>query len=260
MSNTIFKSSTVPSVLLTLISALLLAACGGTGDSAAPSQSSAASQTASAEPVADSAKVDAAIEKTPCALVTPEMVATVFDVPVAELEQSQLMSSSCEYTREGDGESLQVSVDVDGVFEDAKSAASRFRSVTAGMSGAEVDRAMAGVREEADRKGDLDTAGKRGAADAIISGSSGSAGIQFEDVEGVGDEARLALTVGAGKLYVRSGNLNFTVAAYSGADMPMPDKITAAAIMNADKQWRSETMPQRKQAAVKLAKAVVASL
>src|SRR3546814_20501525 len=88
------------------------------------------------------------------------------------------------------------------------------------MSGADVDRAMAGVKEKAASEGKLDTAGKK-AADAIVGSASGSAGIQFEDVEGVGDEARFALTVGAGDLHVRAGNLYFTASAYSGPGMQM---------------------------------------
>lgn len=262
MLNTVSRPRTFSSMMLALVSALLLAACGGAIDSAAPSQSSPANQAASSNPVVDSAQVDAAVEGAPCALVTPEMVTTVFDVPAAELEQSQLMSSSCTYTREddADNESLEATVDVEGVYEDVESAASRFRSVTAGMSGAELDHAMTGIKEEAARNGGLDSASKRDAADAIMDSSSSSDGIQSDDVEDIGDEARLALTAGAGKLHVRTGNPYFTVAAYSESDMQMPAKLTPDSIIAADRQWRRETMPQRKPAAVKLAKAVVASL
>src|SRR3546814_6493344 len=98
------------------------------------------------------------------------------------------------------------------------------------------------------------------ASDAIVGSGSGSAGIQFEDVEGVGDEARFALTVGAGDLHVRAGNLYFVASAYAGPGMQMPEKLTGASIIAADKQWRRDTVPQRKDAATKLAKAVVQSL
>src|SRR3546814_10108766 len=70
--------------------------------------------------------------------------------------------------------------------------------------------------------------------------TSGSAGIQFEDVEGVGDEARFALTVGAGDLHVRVGNLYFTTAAYSGATMPMPERLTGSSMLAANKKWRHD--------------------
>src|SRR3546814_2589712 len=94
----------------------------------------------------------------------------------------------------------------------------------------------------------------------LFRSTSGSAGIQFEDVEGVGDEARFALTVGAGDLHVRVGNLYFTTAAYSGATMPMPERLTGSSMLAANKKWRHDTMPQRKEAAIKLARAVVQSL
>src|SRR3546814_72425 len=172
------------------------------------------------------------------------------------------MSSACVYSGENDDETerLDVKVKVSDVDENAEGAASNFRSVTRGMSGADVDRAMAGVKEKAASEGELDTAGKQKAADAIVGSTSGSAGIQFEDVEGVGDEARFALTVGAGDLHVRAGNLYFVASAYAGPGMQMPEKLTGASIIAADKQWRRDTVPQRKDAATKLAKAVVQSL
>src|SRR3546814_4987298 len=74
-------------------------------------------------------------------------------------------------------ERLDVKVKVSDVDESADGAASNFRSVTRGMSGADVDRAMAGVKEKAASEGKLDTAGKK-AADAIVGSASGSAGIQ----------------------------------------------------------------------------------
>src|SRR3546814_7794802 len=75
------------------------------------------------------------------------------------------------------------------------------------MSGADLDRIKANIKEKA--AAELNARGEK-AADAIMGKTSGSAGIQFEDVEGVGDEARFALTVGAGDLHVRVGNLYFT--------------------------------------------------
>lgn len=262
MPNRISTPRAASYAMLALVPALLLAACGGDGDGATSSQSSPASQVASDKPVTDSVHVDAALEKNPCELAPADMVADLFEVPAADLERESSMSSACVYSWENDDETerLDVEVKVSDVDENAERAASNFRSVTRGMSGADVDRAMAGVKEKAASEGKLDTAGKRKAADAIVGNTSGSAGIQFEDVEGVGDEARFALTVGAGDLHVRAGNLYFTASAYSGPGMEMPEKLTGGSIMAADKQWRQDTMPQRKDAAIKLAQAVVQSL
>lgn len=251
-----------PRALLVLVPALMLAACGGSGDSAAPSQPSPASQAASDTPVADSVHVDAAVGKNPCELAPAEMVAGLFDVPATDLQRVPSMSSACTYSWENDDgtERLDATVKVSDVDEDAEGAASNFRSVTRGMSGADVDQAMAGIKDQVASEGGLDSAGKRKAADVVVDGASGSDGIRFEDVEGVGDEARLALTVGAGELHVRAGNLYFIASAYRGPGMQMPDKVTGASIMAADRQWRRDTMAQRKDAAIKLARAVVQSL
>ena len=262
MPNRISTARAASYAMLALVQALLLAACGGNADSAASLQSPPASRAASDKPVGDSVRVDAAIEKKPCELLSAEMVARLFEVPVADLERESSMSSACAYSWENDDETerLDVTVKVSDVGKDAERTASNFRSVTRGMSGADVDRAMAGVKEKAASEGKLDTAGKRKAADAIAGSASGSAGIQFEDVAGVGDEARFALTVGAGELHVRAGNLYFTASAYSGPGMQMPETLTGASIIAADRQWRQDTMPQRKEAAITLAQAVVQSL
>ncbi len=248
--------------MLALAQVLLLAACGGNADNGASSPASPASRAASGEPVADPVHIDAAVGENPCELAPAEMVAGLFGVPVTDLEREPSVSSACAYGWESnDGtERLDVKVKVSDIGEDAGRTASNFRAVTRGMSGAEVDRAMARVKEDAASGGSLGTAGKRGAADAVVGATSGSAGIRFEDVAGVGDEARFALTVGAGDLHVRTGNLYFTVSAYSGPAMEMPERLTGASIMAADRQWRQDTMPQRREAAVALAQAVVQSL
>src|SRR3546814_3947898 len=162
MSNPMSTPRAASYAMLVLAPALLLAACGGNGDSATSSQSSPASQAASDRPVTDSVHVDAAIEKNPCELAPAEMVAGLFGVPAADLERESSMSSACVYSWENDDETerLDVKVKVSDVDESADGAASNFRSVTRGMSGADVDRAMAGVKEKAASEGKLDTAGK----------------------------------------------------------------------------------------------------
>src|SRR3546814_2253176 len=127
------------------------------------------------------------------------MVAALFEVPVAELERESSMSSACVYSWENAGETerLDVKVKVSDVEEDAERAASNFRAVTRGMSGADLDRIKANIKEKA--AAELNARGEK-AADAIMGKTSGSAGIHFEDVEGVGDETRFPLPVGAGTL------------------------------------------------------------
>src|SRR3546814_17874531 len=83
--------------MLALVPALLLAACGGNGDSATSLQSSPASQAASDRPVTDSVHVDAAIESNPCELAPAALVADLFGVPAADLERESSVSSACVY-------------------------------------------------------------------------------------------------------------------------------------------------------------------
>lgn len=241
---------------LALLPALLLAACSG---SEAPAPADDTRPVAPAPgAVAGSTEVEAAVEDAPCTLLTPEIVAAVFDVPVSGLERAHSMSSKCAYSWEGGERTLQASLDVSGVYEDAESAARRFRSATRGMSSEALDDAMQDVAAKA--REELHGAGAKRAADAVA-GTPGSAdGIVFEDVRGVGDEARMAQTVGAGDLHVRAGNLNFVVAAYSGPAMPSPDSFDPGAIMAASNAWRTQTLPERERAATELARAVVASL
>src|SRR3546814_19210490 len=96
------------------------------------------------------------------------MVAGLFGVPAADLERESSMSSACVYSWENDDETerLDVKVKVSDVDESADGAASNFRSVTRGMSGADVDRAMAVVKEKAASDGTTDHPGKK-APDAI---------------------------------------------------------------------------------------------
>src|SRR3546814_17817332 len=79
------------------------------------------------------------------------MVAALFEVPVAELERESSMSSACVYSWENAGETerLDVKVKVSDVEEDAERAASNFRAVTRGMSGADLDRIQANIKEKA---------------------------------------------------------------------------------------------------------------
>src|SRR3546814_5041359 len=110
------------------------------------------------------------------------MVAALFEVPVAELERESSMSSACVYSWENAGETerLDVKVKVSDVEEDAERAASNFRAVTRGMSGADLDRIKANIKEKA--AAELNARGEK-AADAIMGKTSGSAGIQFRSEE-----------------------------------------------------------------------------
>src|SRR3546814_18610711 len=123
--------------MLALVPALLLAACGGSGDSASSSQDARASKAASDRPVTDSANFDAAIEENPCELASADMVAALFEVPVSELERESSISSACVYRLENAAATERL--DVMGIVSDVEMAdqraGSNFHALHRGQQG-----------------------------------------------------------------------------------------------------------------------------
>lgn len=211
---------------------------------------------AGAKPL-NQATFGASMEDKPCEIVTGEMIVAAFGVPADALEQSSYTSANCSYDWEGEERGLSVLIHVNGVHESSQDASDYFQDLTRSMSKAEADDAMATIRAQAEKTGDAETPQEREAADAA-SNEIASGGLQFVDVGNVADEARFATQ--SGELIVRKDNLVFTVSAYHGANMPLPATLNAESIMNASKDWLQETLPQRKEAAVKLAKAAANAL
>lgn len=201
------------------------------------------------------ARFDTAVGENACDLVKPKTVADAFDVPAEDLEQSNYVSSECEYEWEDADASLTATVAVE-VFETADKAAENFEGVTKSMSADEVSDAMSKISDAAEASGDLDSKGEQEAADAASGALSGA--IHFENVEGVGQKARFETNNGT--LYVLEDNLRLRITAFKGPDMPLPDEISAEAMSKAANEWHQETMPERKAQATKLAKDIIAAL
>jgi hypothetical protein len=229
--------------------------------------SKGAAASASAETkteLSDAARYDREIQKKGCEILTPALVAKTFDVPEAELKQQTIMG--CRYSWSGGGEELTASFGSIRAHASEKVAARWFGNATKGMSQAEIAAAMEKVTERAEAKGDLDTTSKRRAATGIGEGivdMAGEGGFQFEDVAGVGSEARIGKH--DGELWVRVENLTFNVAAYKGPPMPQPQvgtdlKAMAEAMKTANMAWIEQTLPQRQAQAAELAKAIIAAL
>lgn len=244
---TIRKPASPGRLAVILTSAVIgLAACG---------DEPAATGNAGADvaPASGSAVVDQAIADKPCEFVTTAMVAQTFGIPAAEVVQENY--SNCTYAWEGSENSLDVSVNMGGVYESAADAERNFRLATRSMTSGEVAEAMDAVRTQAESSGEPGTTGERDAADGV-SNALGSQAIQFADVENVGDAARIKTDTG--ELTVLQDNLVFTISAYYGSgEMPMPEKITAASMMAASKAWTQATFTERREAAVKLAQAAI---
>ncbi len=232
---------------------LTLGGCGGgaTGDAGHVADSAVASQ-----------EKLFTLEDGACGLVTVATLATTFDVPADRIRQGG-SSNICTYSWQADGQTLDVSVHLYRAADSAAKAAERFESSTRGLSGAELDSAMKAVGEEARRQGGLDTQAREAAAGALLGETAGamaggSGGLQFRDVDGIADQARIL--AGNGDVHVRHGNLYFSVGAYHGPQMPPPAQYTPEALLEASRAWQKSIVPEREQAGIALARAAVASL
>lgn len=202
---------------------------------------------------AAAAPFDTSIQDRPCEALTAQMVADVLDVGADRLEQSQPLDALCSYEMEEDGDTLQVEVTLDA-RESVDAAAAYFSAATRSMSREELEEAMKTLQ---DMSAEDESDGQEEVTDGIASGLMQD-GIQFEDVEGVGDEARFEPSNGS--LHLRKGNLLIDLSAFHGPKMPLPDKITSDTIMKAMNAWLQDTMDTRKKQAVALAGAVLADL
>lgn len=242
-------------VLVGASAAALVLLVAGCGNEAATSGAAGGSTAASGK------RFELSLDGDACNFVTAGTLASTFGMPAEEIEQYG-SSSMCMYNWKGDERTLDVTIHLTSVADTAAEAARTFNNATRGISGAELDRAMAAVADQARKSGDLDEAGAA-AADALVGETGkamadGSGGLQFRDVDGLGDQARVL--VDNGDVHVLHGNLYFNIGAYSGPQMPPPSEYTAEAVMKASKAWQASIVPEREEAGIALAHAVIATL
>lgn len=191
-----------------------------------------------------------------CDLLSPTLVAEVLEVSSDSLRQA--LAGGCAYTVTSPDQEVSASLRrlevADGDFDPVGRFALTTRSITKEQA-AEITARMA---EKAAEK--AEKAGKEvPAADDLPPVPA----VTFEDVEGVGDQARLNTTTG--DLHVRAANVLFVVNAFKGPRAPRPAAGGAdakAAIERARKAHAkhiASTMDERRDLAVKLAKAVIAA-
>ncbi|MEN1958338.1 hypothetical protein [Luteimonas changyuni] len=245
------RSSLIPAASTATL-ALLLAGCGGDGAAEAGRADAGGTGVSTSAP----ARFDASLSDSPCSVVTVDTVATVFGLPVGEIEQHE-SAGICLYNWKGDGMVMDATVHVARVAEDAAAAAQHFANVTRGMSGDELGKAMDGISEQARASAGPDSA----AAGALLAGAadatrSASRGIEFSDVDGVGDQARML--VGRGDLRVLVDNLHFSVTAHHGERMAAPPDLTK--LVAASRAWHQTTLAEREEQTIALARAAVAAL
>lgn len=200
--------------------------------------------------LANSAPFDTSIGDRPCEIVTAQMVATTFDIPEKNLQQSKPMEHWCSYDMEKDGKTVSVSFQVIA-FETKKDAAESFRDSTRSMSAQEMTEKLKALGVEFDES-DIQFARDLGLSDPRPTG------VQFEDVDGIADKARFLTSEGS--LYLLQDNLQIMLSAFYGPDMTIPDEITFEAIQKATSAWKEDTMDERKKQTITLAKTALAAL
>jgi hypothetical protein len=208
---------------------------------------------------------DESLTKRACEFLTADMVAQLFGVPAAELEQMKVMG--CVYSWHEGEQLVEAQLMMLRVHETPERAATWFAHATATTSKAEAEAAMDQAKAEVQDRPELDTkVEKQTAGDLTELTKLGvpDEGYSYDDVPELGDEARISNVDGG--IWVRLGNLTFQVQAYQGPEQPPTPfdpknpQAMAAAAMKAQKQWIADTLDQRKAASLKLAPVVVRAI
>jgi len=212
---------------------------------------------------------DEGISKQPCEILTPALVAETFAVPASELRQMKMMG--CIYSwkqKAGDHETiLEANLTMLRAHETEEGAIAWFQKATANKTNEEARGETAEVTERVKEDERVDTETKKKAAGtlgSLMAEALPEDGYSYAPVDGIGDEARVALHDGA--IWARVGNLTFTVSAYKGAAQPevaldasdMKDlKQLTRKTTAAKNAWLEEKHAERKAAATKLAKGII---
>jgi hypothetical protein len=228
-----------------------LAGCGASEDNSAAASSAAPSS---------GSLFDDDMKNKSCEMLSAELVASTFNVPADALQQWKI--AGCRYGWEDDEQTLEAALSMIRVYDTEEAAASWFANATRNKTAEEMKAEMEKISARMDKSEQLDTELKKSAAKSMLA-MIGTKAISFEDVAGIGDEARAN---DEGNIYVRVGNLTFVVSAYKGAQEPPMDmqgvdlnNMAKVAKETAD-LWAVETAPQRKLDGTRLARAIVGEL
>lgn len=168
----------------------------------------------------------------------------------------------CRYSWEDDEQTLDAGISMIRAYDREAGAASWFATATRNRTAEEMQAEMDQIAGRLEESEQLDTESKKSTAKSLLNMVDTKA-VTFEDVAGVGDEARVS---DDGTVYVRVDNLTFMVTAYKDPTAPPPDfqgadlqQMAKIAKENAA-QWAIETAPQRKADGIRLAGAIVDSL
>lgn len=183
-----------------------------------------------------------------CEIVTSDMVSTTLDVAVGELQQTDDFPSMCSYLMEGNGRILEVYVRINPFASD-EDAAEHFNEFTRDVSPEEMAERLQEIG--------VDANDPSGIGDRAISVRLKD-GIQFENVEGIADQARSDIRDGT--LHLRQGSAVLTIDAFYGPPPTLPSQVTPESIAAAEAAWKMDTMALREGQAMELAKAALSLL
>lgn len=208
---------------------------------------------------------DETFRKQACEILTPVLVADHFGVPKDELRQTKIMG--CVYTWQSDGVIVEANLMMPRIHKSIESAKQWYGNATATRTKEELDAQLDQVKGKLDESKDLDTESKKNTAKGFAElgkMAMPDAGVRYDDVPGVADEARVSSADGI--LWVRMANLTFQVTGFKGPEKPQTPfdiknpKGLAKAAMETQKKWVADTLEQRKRDATALAPKVVAAI
>lgn len=221
-----------------------------------------------AKELSDEARFAKDMRKKGCELLTPKLVAETFGVPEGELQQTKIMG--CIYNWTADGETVEANITLLRAHKSEKLAAQWLENATQTLTKEQMAAQMQEVKGKVKEREEVDTKLKKETADTLMNVATDmlpDEGVSYEDVDGVGDQARI--NTGDGTLSVRVDNLTFNVSAFKGKEMEQPEytaadmknikKVTAMA-KQAQQTWLKENVDQRRADGIKLAKLIVANL
>lgn len=195
-----------------------------------------------------------------CDVLTADMVGTIFDMPADNFKQTKVLG--CIYTWKNETDQANGRISMLRVHKNTAQAVAWFSRATANRSVEEMQAEMDKVSNRLQESDQLDTDVQKSAAKAMLS-AIGAEAVKFEEVSGVGDEARSS---GDGSIYVRVDNLTFVASGYKGVNEPdmnfsgMAMQEILKASKEHSKAWAAQTLDQRTKDGVRIASAIVAKL
>lgn len=221
-----------------------------------------------AKELSDEARFGKDMRKKGCELLTPKLVADTFGVPEGEIKQTKIMG--CIYNWKSDGQIVEANIMLLRAHKSEKLAAQWLENSTQTLTKEQMAEQMQTVKGKLKEREEIDTKLKEETADTLMNVAGDmlpDEGVSYEDVDDVGDQARV--NTGDGTLSVRVDNLTFNVTAFKGkrmeqpaytaADMKNIKKVTAMA-KQAQQAWLKENVDQRRADGIKLAKLIVANM